>query len=336
MQNSLSAHIFFVLIVSLLWLPQSQAQSLERFIEEGNKRFEQARYSAALSFYQQAETEYAEHPAVLYHLAQTFFVLQNYSEASYYSERLIEKNEKNTFTKKAYIILGNSLEERADKKRALETYRRGLKHFPNYFMLHFHVGLLYMEKDDISEALDAFQAAVTDNPAHASSHLSIGLLKEEQKQRIPSVLALSTFLLLEPTGERAENILPQLQRIIQTPQTSFEEDDFELYETQLQAWLKTHPFPLAVKVEEKTKYFEQLFSFLSQLIDKSSAQKRKSSFFWSFYGQLWPDLKNAGFIESISHIILVPTRSPELRLWLRENEAEYNQLYTWLSKYSWN
>lgn len=336
MQNSIGAYLSSVLIASLMWLPLSQAQSLEQFIEEGNKRFEQARYSVALSFYQQAETENADHPLVLHHLARTFFVLQNYNEAAYYSEELLKNHSANPIVKKAYVILGNSLEEQGNPKRALDTYRRGLKQFPDYFMLHFHTGLLYMEKSKTASALEAFQKAVTDNPAHASSHLSIGLLKEEAKQRIPSILALSTFLLLEPTGDRAESILPKLQRILQSPQSDFGNDDFEQYESRLQDWLKEHPFPLTIKMDKRVAYFDQLYSFLCEIISQSSAQSREESFFWSFYGQLWPDLKKANFIESISHILLVPTKSPELRIWLRENEEKYNNLYKWLSEYSWN
>lgn len=333
MQNLKYCFLGLLLFSMLAAGRSAHAQSdVDVFLKEGNKRFEEQRYSAALSFYQQAESKAPKNAAVLYHIGRVFFYMENYKETIYYSETLIKEHPKHPLSQEGYFLWGWALERQGHATKAMATYKQGLKQFPDFFKLHFRSGILLLEQQKGTEALAAFEQTALLKPSYSNAHLSIAIITKEQGNRVASILAFSTFLLLEPTGKRALEALETLEELLQAPSSQ----EGEAFPASFESWLNEQPLPDSLTATERIDYFHAMYDTLCQSLADTPQKNRSKAFFWSFYAPLWIDMQQADFISSIAHIIFASRQEEALRTWLRENEAQYSRLYDWLAAYEWN
>ncbi len=106
-----------------------------------------------------------------------------------------------------FVMLGNLYDGEGRADEAIHAYRRGLDQWPDYFNLHFNLGITLVARNRYPEARAEFQRAVRANPAHASSHFNLGMLYASTGYPVPALMAFGRFLELEPAGDRARTAL---------------------------------------------------------------------------------------------------------------------------------
>src|SRR6185369_16766782 len=106
----------------------------------------------------------------------------------------------------AYVNYGTLLDYKGDASGALKIYEKGIKEFPDSYLIYYNIGITQTGKGDDEDAVVSFQKALQRNPYHASSHNALGR-QLINKSRIKGVLSLFDFLLIEPTGSRAKQNL---------------------------------------------------------------------------------------------------------------------------------
>jgi Ca-activated chloride channel homolog len=106
------------------------SQSLGKQIEKGNELYNNQQYEKALESYKEAITQNVNSFAGQYNIANTYFKLNNFVEASKAYEKALAQVSTTTEKGNAYYNLGNSLVKQDKLEAAIEQYKNALKQNP--------------------------------------------------------------------------------------------------------------------------------------------------------------------------------------------------------------
>ncbi len=195
-----------------------------------------------------------------------------------------------------YTALGNSYDSDNQEEKAIETYDKALKEFPNAFSLYYNKGVALVKQNKSKEALECFEKAVELNPYHARSHSFIGMIALDNGNLTEGALALTTAILLQPTaGYTTDNIVvldKSLARKYETPDNAFNLSDsdgnFESIENILRKqFALNNEYKISSEVVAPST--KQLYALMSEL----SKEKVSDGFFNRTYVPLmkkkWED-----------------------------------------------
>ncbi len=107
---------------------------------------------------------------------------------------------------RSYQMEGNALDYMGQRGDAMRAYRRGLARFPRSGRLMMEMGNMSLSDGDYDTALRLYEQGVEAEPSFASNYYRAAWVLL-QSSAAESGLALGeAFLLMEPTGERAETM----------------------------------------------------------------------------------------------------------------------------------
>lgn len=319
----------------------AQQNAVAGLIAEGVKLHDRGDYSGAIEKYKQALKIDKNSQQANYELASTYFAYKNYNESLTYCNKVIAAN--NGYVDQAYILKGSILDVTGKHELALKTYKEGIKKFANDSLLYYNLALTAFNLKEYKEADDALMKGLKINPSHASSHLLLGYSMSVQGSRIQSILALSNFLMLEPTGKRAENALSlyedELKKHVKDndsggvtitvpsskKQTAFSTADFML--SLLQSSNNNEANKGKSKYELLAENMKSLFSMLGEL------SKENKGFWWDFYVDFYNALNNAGHTEAFCYYISQANKDNLVYTWLQANNKKYMEFSNWYIAY---
>lgn len=180
---------------------QNAADTPAELVRAGVTLYDAGQYDEAVAKYQQALRLAPTDAGARAELALTYNTLGRYPEAIGLCRQLVKENPQADPT--VYVTLGNSLDSDKKPAEALAAYRLGIKQHPANYNLFFNQGVTQAGQNDLPGATASFERAVQLNPRHASSHMLLGAIQLQQGQRIPGLLALGRFLVLEPASQRS-------------------------------------------------------------------------------------------------------------------------------------
>ena len=191
-----------LLLLGLGLTAAAAAQTPARdLINEGIRLFDSGKYDEAIAKYQQVLATEPGNTTGLSELALTYNELDRNAEAVAICEKLVKADPRVGET--VYVTCGNSLDALKKPRAAGRIYEQGLRYFPDSYSLHYNEGVAQVLNNQVPAGIGSFQQAVTLNPSHASSHVSLGVVQTATQHRIPGLLALGRFLVLEPRSARA-------------------------------------------------------------------------------------------------------------------------------------
>ncbi len=183
-----------------------------RLIDEGVALHDLKDYDGALAKYRQALELDPENTRALFETAYSLYEKKDLAAAAAYAERSGLAPDP---PRQLPVMLGNIYDDLGDSKKAIATYRRGIAKDPNLFLLYFNLGTTYERLGNRNIARAAFENSASLEPRHASSHLYLARVYKAQGYRVPAILALTRFLLLEGSGPRAEGAVLWLDEMFE-------------------------------------------------------------------------------------------------------------------------
>lgn len=323
----------------------------QHLIDDGNALRAAGRFAEALPKYQAAlQLEPASNLA-RYKLALTYFSLGRHDDAIRESKALLAAPDGPTAG--VYIIYGNALDGQKKPKEAVDVYQQGLRRFPDDGMLHFNLGVTQYGQQRVQEAIGSLQRAAQLNPDHASSHLYLALLTAESGNRIPSILELGRFLVLEPQGPRAAAYLPQLDRLLQSGVKQTGEKDVTVKISSLTLDAAGKPegddnfgasdmmlsLMSALDYDAKNKGktpSARMAEKLNDLISSLGEQGSHKGFAWSYYVPYYLEMKRKNFVPAFTYVVRASrTDQPDVQQWLDAHPAEVAAFREWSKNYEW-
>ncbi|MBP7400664.1 MAG: tetratricopeptide repeat protein [Chitinophagales bacterium] len=107
------------------------AQKENRYIDKGNKAFENNNYTDAENDYKTAITENPESVAGKYNLGNTYYKQQNFEESLKQYQAIAKTSLDPGIRSKAYHNMGNAYMEMQDYEKSVNAYKNALKSNPN-------------------------------------------------------------------------------------------------------------------------------------------------------------------------------------------------------------
>lgn len=182
-------------------------------IKEGVQLNNDGKYAEAIEKYNQALKIDSANLYADYQLAYSLFALSKGKEAIPYLEKVINAN--SPLNAGAYDLLGNIYDKDNQTEKAIKAYKEGIKLKPDYQRLYYNLGLVYFRVKQYTEAEKYAIEAIKLDPKHASSQRMYALVTFHQNKRVPALLGLCSFILLEPNTPRSAEAYSNIQHILQ-------------------------------------------------------------------------------------------------------------------------
>ncbi|MBF9224105.1 tetratricopeptide repeat protein [Hymenobacter ruricola] len=323
-------------------------------VAEGVKLYDQGKYDEAVAKYQQALAAAPKDEVALSELALAYNALGRNAEAVDICQKLLKANPDSDAM--VYVTLGNSLDALKKPKEATRVYEQGLKRHPNSYELYFNEGVAQATSGQAPASIGSFQQAVAINPQHASSHMSLGLMQLASQARVPGILALARFLVLEPRGPRATQRLPQLDRAMTlgVKQTGEKATTITLSSAALsgangksngpdnfgpaELMLSLSAATALTKEAKPTTDIERFAAQFSSLCETlgSLSDKQQAGFTWNYYVPYFVEMQKKGFVPAFAYLAhSTQTEVPEVQQWLTAHPTEVQVFQEWSKNYAW-
>ncbi len=321
-------------------------------VRAGVALYDEGKYDQAVAKYQQALAAAPGNAPAQAELAMTYFALHRHADAVALCQQILQAHP--DADPVVYVTLGNSLDATQRPTEALAAYRDGLTRYPDSFILYFNQGVTLAGQGQAAAAVASFQRAVALNPRHASSHMLLGSTQLQLGQRVPGLLALARFLVLEPIGPRAAARRTQLDAAMLKGVS--QQDEHNITVNISAESLKKKKGKLAaddfgpeemflsmagaLTFDEKNKDKTPLEKFIDQfgsLCQVMGEQGPKGAGFTrTYYVPYFVEMQKKGFVPAFAYLAhRSQAEAPDVQQWLAAHPAEVQVFQEWSKNYAW-
>jgi tetratricopeptide (TPR) repeat protein len=329
-----------MLIMGLLPLFSfAQEDEIKKLLTDGVALFEEGKYKESIAEYEKILDIDKNNPAALFEIGYAHYALKDYDNAIKYADKVIKQDKEHLL--EAYNLKGNTLDDIGKSDKAIKVYEEGIKKFPDQYLLHFNLGISHYRLREYKESESTLQAAINIKINHKSSHYYLGKLKADTYERVPSILALYFFLLLEPTGERAETAYDLLQKELNqgvekkadgnaTINISLNQLESEYSSVEMMLGiLETTSNQLPAELQTPDGLFAYKTSIIFNILDENKSDKQ--GFYWALYVEVFSKIKKADLTTAFCHYIS-QSKSPAAAIWVNENQTAIDDLFKLLNE----
>jgi Tfp pilus assembly protein PilF len=334
--------LFFTL--SLAIRCSAQEDTLRAYLQAGISKHDAGDYDGAIRQYDRI---IAINPR--YYLAyseKTFslFMAAKYQDCIELCKQVLKEFPDSDQNFNIYINYGSALDGQGQSKEAIKVYDEGIRKFPHQHLLFFNRGITEINQNDYDAATRDMEESLRLNPGRAGAHQALAYAVF-QKNRIAGILAITTFLIIEPTGPRAEKNLALLtqwlhKNVSQKNDSNITitlsadaldtkakgDDDFRPTEVMLNL---TAAMDAAEQSKGKTPA-ELMEKKLGILADITPTRK---GFFSNFYLPFFAGLQKAGLLETASHIMYLSAKNADDLTWLQAHTDKYKELQKYMNNW---
>ena len=334
--------LIFLFSLALLY-GQSKVDSL---VQIGINYHDNRDFDKAIEIYKKALEIEPESAIANYELAFTYMEMEDYENAIKYSDIVIQQ--KGDYILAAYNIKGSSLDYLGKTEESIELFEQAIEEFGDHYLLYYNVGVNYYRLEKYDEAEFAFFSALADNFNHAGSHFLLAQLKNDQNERIKSLLGLYFFLLIEPNTQRSEIayelLTQQLGGNVRVDEdnpnnitifidSEHLDSEFSSAETMI-SLLGASNFLEENKDKTAEELFihntESLFNVLGIIFKEKEDEERQENLWNVAYIPFFSELKQAGFIETLCYYISMSSNDKAVE-WLESNNEKVEDFINWLN-----
>ena len=330
-------------------------EDAEKLVDEGITYHDKGDYEGAISKYDKALELDKDNLLALAEKAMSLNSLQKYDESIQLSQKAIKKHPGEKGLRVVYVTCGNAYDGLKKTDKAIEIYDEGIRQFPDFYQLHFNKGITLSSVKKYDEAIISCQRSVTLNPNHASSHNALARLLNITNKRIPSLLAYSRFLVIEPQSNRAKENLSSLQKIMKgnaeetgeksvtinvspdmlgdaTGKGKLKENNFASTDLML-AMDAGLDYDKKNKKKTEVEKFIRKFEGVCSILQET--KKDNYGFYWDFYVPYFTEMKDKKLIETFAYLAFATSDDSTVSKWMASHESEINEFYDWSKSFTW-
>lgn len=292
---------------------------------------------------QKLDPERIDYP---YEKAYAYYKKENYKKAIKILNTITDHKDVSDFV---YQLLGNSYDYIGKPEKALETYKTGMKKFPNSGKFHLESGQIKFAQENYNEAIALWEEGIKVNPNYSSNYYRLAKIFSHTEERIWSLLYGEHFVLLEPNTKRTEEISKLLY------ETYKNSNEIETDST-LQFHLTKAGFIIDLNDKKAKKGilpFEGTFAsafvvsaigFLDG-VNIASIHTAREGFldFWfdiKKFDKVYPnklfdyqkEIKRNGFFKAYSYWLLSQGNPTEYQQWYAENKQKFSDFANWFNQ----
>lgn len=323
-----------VLLLSVRLFAQDAA--LTKTLEEGKKHSDAGKFAEAASVYKKALSKDKTNETLNNEMALVQLSLKNYSEAIAFSDKVIQANSK--LSNQAYATKGTAQGMKGDYEEAILTFKDGINKFPDDFFLYYNLAFTQLNGSQYSHAEASAKKAIMLKSDFPASHLVLGQAMYYQNKRVPSMLALYYFLLLEPNTPRSAQALTLMDQAINLGITkegdkinvqipNNEKDEFGTADVIIS-------LSQANRYDEKnkSKSEQQVFCESTHMLFTTLAENNKGEkkdLWWTFYVPFFSEMQKSDNVDAFCYQAMSTKNNNSVNNWVRDNKSKLDKLKVW-------
>lgn len=190
-----------------------------RFFEEGNRLFNEGKYSEAIASYKSCLGKNPQAYKIHYYIGKCYMEMneielgQEEYEKVILGAKLEESPESAEAQAEASFLLGELSAKRKDKEAALKYFMRSLELYPQSEIYAYNVGDVCFSLRKIEEAIHYFTLASEIKPSWPDPYMKLGYLYFHKADYQKAKESFGKFLELAPEHPQAKNIKEALERL---------------------------------------------------------------------------------------------------------------------------
>lgn len=337
---------FSILFIVVLFPVLINAQNtVDVLIEMGIECHDNQEYKNAIEMYKKALEIEPESSLINYEIAMSYMYMGEFEESIKHCFKVTESEDvTDDIMRKTYTVLASNYSYLNKTDKAIEIYKKTLNEYGEHYLIYFNMGVVYYKTNDFENAKDAFIRGIENYPYHASSHLLLGYLMKDMGQRIPAILSLHYFLLLEQDSDRAVTAYNTLQTLL-TSNISRDEDDNNniniiLSSNQMESDFGAAELMLAMlevsnsleenkELTEEELFIENTTSFFKILGELNTEENE--GIWWEFYIPFYDELAGTEHLETYCYYICLVSNEKAIN-WLENNINRFEEFIRWLEE----
>lgn len=342
-------NLFLILFIQINAFAQHPAEAI-KLVEQGVVLHDKGLYNEAIAKYKEALDQDKDNINALCEIAYTYRAMKNFTESNSYAKRAIEVHLDDEFISHAFTTLGSNYDDMKDTTNALKAFRQGIHYFPKNSELNFNFGITLsgMNESYWPEAEHAFITCNEVNPNYASAYNALGRLQFMQERRIPGLMVMGRFMILEDLAPRREKGYDLIMRALtygvnKTGRKSIS-INLTLPDTTEASKTKPNNFDQVEMILTigsaigggKNSSFETLqigFQNLCNALQEGQAEG--TGYYWETYAKFYIEMKQKDYLDTFCQIIYLSANDKKSKKWFKKNENKVREFYTWYFSYNW-
>jgi Tfp pilus assembly protein PilF len=334
--------LLFLLSFSSLYAQDSTNKVL---MDRGIALHDKGDYEGAIKIYDEVMRIDANHYLAHYEKSYSLLSAGKYDECIDLCKQVLKQFPDGQDNSRIYDNYGSALDILGKSKEAIKIYNKGIKQYPDFYLLRFNRAITEYTNKDYDAAEEDLKKAITLNPFHTSSHIYLAYI-ESNKNRIAAAMAISVALLLETKGTRTFKNLGILEQLLgsnvkkgnddktinitlASPSKKHGEDDFHLAEMMMSLTEAA-----SYTEEGKSRSAEEKLQL--KLSGFTTLEPEKKGFFSNFYVPFFAEMKEKDYLETACYVIYISSGNAQNKEWLADNPKKIEALYKWINEFKWN
>jgi hypothetical protein len=335
--------LVFVFISGLI-LAQTDPAKARKLYEEGIKLMEEGKFNESSAKILEAKKFDLNNWDLRYVEAYLFYKKKQYPEAIANLEAMVKSG---NAISNSYKLLGNCYELKGDKLKAIETYRLGLKAFPNSGEMLMEMGLVEMFNKNYKIALEYFEKGIKTDPTYPSNYYWAAKLYNQSSEKVWVIVYGEMFMNIERNTDRTIDMGMLLYDLYKESFTK--KPDTAQYLQLTQMWLKPESKSGSLIKPKAKRTFEQAFT---ESMSQSTIRKDfnlgvlanyRNNFLTEWFNGSQPKdfpnvlfnylkkMKDEGKFEMYNYWLFQEGDQEFMAKWYEKNQAKFNDFLAWFS-----
>lgn len=348
--NSIKPLILFIAFITSAFFCSAQTnEAVSKLVKEGIVLHDKGDYEGAIAKYEVALVIDKDDYDANYEKSLSCLYAKKYDECIAISKYLIEKHKDNAAIRGVYCNCGSAYDDKGDADGAINMYDKGLKLFPDYYLLHYNKGLTLGRQKKWDDAMLSFSAAMKSKPTHAGS-LYYSSLAMEKSNKVAAIICGLCFLAVEPEGKRAKSMYDYLFDLFNSfakkdgeknTTITLNMDDFENKKKENNFSMVNMMLGLTIassltdSVKAKTDVAKLSLYIQLMTSSLSTGQKDGKGIYWKTYAPFLIAMKENDLMDVFAHIASITSGNDENIQWINNNQDKLKDFYKWMNDYEW-
>lgn len=352
------------LLLGIALLHAQDPAAAKSKVKEGVELHDKGEYKKAIKEYDEALKLDKDNSLAMSEKALTLNAMGEYETSAALCQEIITKHHGSVDLPMVFVTYGNCMDQLKRPEASLRVYDQAIELFPDVALLHFNRGVTLFGMDSLAGAQGSFQRSGRLNPYHPGTQRQMANLLRRQGNIVPSVLAISRTLMIDPVGRFAANDLSLLRDLVgghvetnkkgnstiyldaskmeDLNDSTVRENDFRKAETALTLLgglslastindaLKKEG--VAAAEAKEAANFEMLLGFLAGSL--KDMRPTNYGYYWENHAAWMIALNDAGHTKTLSHLIAASSDDKAVARWLEDNNDKVDNYYAWEKEYS--
>lgn len=340
-------HILTLLAIAFLTVnsfAQTNAEKAQALMNLAIEKMDAGLTKEAIGYLEQAKKLDPSNPSYDYEMAFAYNIDRDYKKVIKICEKLTKHPQQFA---RVYQMLGNAYDYDGNPKKAIKTYERGLKKFPNSGELYLERGNMEMMKEEYNNAIGFYVQGTLADPSFPSNYYWCAKIYLNTDNEYLGMIYGEIFMNLERNSKRTQEISAFIYRTYQNEitfsgdtsvQVSFASNTIYMSKDMSAESLISSLMPFGRSVYEMTL---SLSVIGETEISLSSLNNIRTRFRESYYAndkhveypialfEYQKTVQEAGYMEPYNYWILSEGDAEAFEVWYKGNETVWEEFIEW-------